>query len=459
MKKTGIILLIISLLVGKLIAQNPILLYNLSHKSDKDGELSFHFVGDLMGHSPLFKYALNGQGEYDFYPYFQPVASALEDADFTVGNLETVLAGKTKDYSGYPAFNTPNSYADALKKVGFDFLITTNNHSYDKGETGVLRTLDELHKRKLTTFGTYRSYIERDTVRLFQSEKITFAILAYTQFSNIKVNPDKNYLVNVYHENLVKRQIAEARKAGAQLVIVHYHWGNEYKKEPYFFQHEMTKTAIDAGADLIVADHPHVLQPLEWKKASATAAVDSVLIAYSLGNFISNQQWRYSDAGAILRVGFAKKDKKFRISTYEYVPTWVFKGVENGKSTFRILPSQLSEKNKLPKYLVEKSPYTAMLNGEHWRKMTEAYTDTRNVLQMYGVKAEVRGWFVPKKFFTPSLDVENLPIRLFEPQNTQLFLLNKIIIQNGENTKEKKRKKRKRERFDAVLPRKLVLCA
>jgi poly-gamma-glutamate synthesis protein (capsule biosynthesis protein) len=355
--------------------------YSLTDLADKDGELSFHFVGDLMGHSPLFKFAQTSMG-YDFFPYFEPVSEILADADITVGNLETVLAGKTKDYSGYPAFNTPNEYADALKKTGFDFLVTTNNHSFDRGEKGVLRTLDELQKRNFYTFGTYRNLAERDSVRIFKAENISFALLAYTQFSNIRVPAEKHYLVNVHHENLLKRQIAEARAAGAELVIVHFHWGEEYKKEPNFVQKEMTRIATESGADAVVANHPHVLQPFEIKKASPLAAVDSVFIAYSLGNFISNQQWRYSDAGAILRLVFSKKAGKIKLSTSAYVPVWVFKGIENEKNSFRILPSALAEKN-----IEEKKHFLNILNKENLRRMKEAHADTKTILALYGVKS------------------------------------------------------------------------
>jgi poly-gamma-glutamate synthesis protein (capsule biosynthesis protein) len=418
---------------------------NLSEKADRDGELTLHFVGDLMGHSPLFKYAQTADGGYDFFPYFEPVFEALSEADITIGNLETVMAGKTKDYSGYPAFNTPNEYADALKKTGFDFLVTTNNHSYDRLEAGVLRTLNELQKRNFYTFGTYRNYNERDSVRLFEAEGITFALLAYTQFSNIRVPSDKPYLVNIYEENLVKKQIAEARKAGAELIIVHYHWGDEYKKEPNAVQKEMTRTAIEAGADCIIAEHPHVLQPFEMKKASRSASVDSVFIAYSLGNFISNQQWRYSDAGVIVRLAYVKENGKIKLRKHEFVPTWVFKGRIGGKGAFRVLPAQAAEA-KLPDYLQEKAKSFDFLSKNDLNKMLEALGDTRNILKLYGANSRERYWHEPKRVYLKPVEYRPEYILLSEFHRAKEPDLEKIRMPEIGKKKKKKVKKNQSSR-------------
>ena len=100
-------------------------------------------VGDLMAHTPQLSSAKTGDG-YDFEPCFAPVAPRITAADLAIGNLETTLSGPDRGYTGYPMFNTPDAFAEALVQAGFDVLTTANNHTLDRGPTGVARTLDVL---------------------------------------------------------------------------------------------------------------------------------------------------------------------------------------------------------------------------------------------------------------------------------------------------------------------------
>lgn len=102
---------------------------------------SISAIGDLMCHSTQYKYVATGDGHYDFTPCFSAIAPVLKMADLCVGNLETTLAGRSRPYSGYPQFNTPDDYVVYLKEAGIDFLVTANNHSNDTGEKGIRRTL------------------------------------------------------------------------------------------------------------------------------------------------------------------------------------------------------------------------------------------------------------------------------------------------------------------------------
>ncbi|WP_291728662.1 CapA family protein, partial [Bernardetia sp.] len=149
--------------------------------------ITFAFTGDLMCHGSQYKAVFEGNDTYNFIPVFEGVKPFLSAADVMVGNLETVLAGKGKNYKSYPQFNTPNAYADALKDAGFDVIVTVNNHTYDQGKDGVLRTLDELDKRNFeAVLGSYRNEEElKNKIKVFEKNDIKYSILAYTQFSNI----------------------------------------------------------------------------------------------------------------------------------------------------------------------------------------------------------------------------------------------------------------------------------
>jgi poly-gamma-glutamate capsule biosynthesis protein CapA/YwtB (metallophosphatase superfamily) len=355
-------------------------------RADSLVQIRLTAVGDLMCHSSQYQYAKKADGSYNFSPVYAGVKNYLETADFTIGNLETVLAADTKDFSGYPAFNTPNQYADALKEAGFDLLFTANNHSYDRQDKGVLRTIDELQKRNLIHIGTFKDSTDRDSVRILSIKGIKIAFLGYTQFSNIPVAAAKKYLVNHIDTALIRKNINKARQQGAALVLVNFHWGNEYK-QPSDNQREIAKFAQQAGADVIIGEHPHVLQPVEWFKNQGQSTLDSGIVAYSLGNFFSSQQWRYSDAGVMFSIGITKNltTNKLAITSLSYVPTWVYKGMMEKEKKFFIFPTEtallkdsVSWQDKLP---IERK----YLQKTQWDKIKQAHEDTKKVLQNYGV--------------------------------------------------------------------------
>jgi poly-gamma-glutamate synthesis protein (capsule biosynthesis protein) len=416
-------------------------------EEEQQNHVSLTFVGDLMCHSPQFKHALQSDGSYDFYPVFEPVAEYLSKSDFTVGNLETVLAGTTKSYSGYPQFNTPNSYADALKKAGFDLIVTANNHSYDKKEAGVLRTIKELKKRKFLTAGTYTDAKKRDAVQVIQIKNIKVSILAYTQFSNLGVPKAKKHLVNVIDTALVKKDIQNARKAGAEVVLVHYHWGSEYIREPNTRQKTIAEQTIALGADLIIGGHPHYVQPVDFYKTKGNAALDSGVIAYSMGNFFSNQRKRFRDAGLILTINLEKNPKtgKIKVEEVEYIPTWVFKGVIDKKTAYRVLPSQIAQGDSLPFYFKDYLlQHTNFLTTSDWTKITQAFNDDKYIVPFYNDKINLGTW-KEKSIINTKVQKYNIPKADFSNKD-RLIKRKKIAFEMPEVLLKKGRKKKKRRK-------------
>ena len=166
--------------------------------SDSAITVRLFFVGDLMCHSPQYESAHVTADSFDFVPCFSGLQSLFKESDILAGNFETVLAGKKHSYSGYPFFNSPDDYAVSLKKVGFNFLFTSNNHSYDQSEQGVLRTLDVLKSNGLPGTGSFSSQRDRDSIRVMTIKGIQFAFLSYAYGLNgNKLPAGKKYLVNV----------------------------------------------------------------------------------------------------------------------------------------------------------------------------------------------------------------------------------------------------------------------
>lgn len=333
------------------------------------------FVGDLMCHSTQFNYAKVGVDTFDFTGVYREVKKYLSTPDLTIGNLETVVAGDDKGFSGYPYFNAPDDFIFALKDAGFDLLITANNHALDQGYDGIKRTIEVINQYKIHRTGTFTSQEDRDSVRIFLVNLIKIAFLAYSENTNgLPIPKGKDFVINLIDEELIKRDINKAREKGVDIVLVHLHYGPEYNREPSDYQKQIVQKIIELGADIIIGGHPHVIQPFDNFMTNNTK-LDSGFIAYSIGNFISNQRWRYSDAGVILNIQISKNQftDSVYLSNINYIPTWVFKGTTERGREYIILPSQISE---------EDSAYT-FLTGEDKKFIKEAFKDTKEIITKY----------------------------------------------------------------------------
>lgn len=327
----------------------------ISHGNSKqdNASLKFSAVGDIMCHSTQFKYAHIPPDGYNFDPVFEYVKPFLMNSDFTMGNIETVFAGSKRKYSGYPLFNSPDELMQSLANTGFDLLFTSNNHALDKGEKGLIRTIDLADSLGIGIIGTYKSKEDRDSLRIYEKNNITFGMLSYTYSLNgFSLSVGKDYMISQIDKQKIKDEINSLKSAGADIVIIYFHFGNEYETEPSPYQKEIVKNAVDSGADIIIASHPHVLQPVEIFKPK-NSRLDTGFVAYSLGNFVSNQRWRFSDCGIILNFEIAKdfSTDSLKLSDLNYLPFWVFKGKIDGKPQYKIIPSEISEWYYHPEFL------------------------------------------------------------------------------------------------------------
>jgi poly-gamma-glutamate capsule biosynthesis protein CapA/YwtB (metallophosphatase superfamily) len=333
--------------------------------------VTISFVGDLMCHGPQYEYARVQKDSFDFRPSFSEIKKYLASSDITIGNLETVVEGKGSRLSSYPLFNSPIEYLDALKDAGFDVLITSNNHCLDKGIGGIEKTIASLDKYGFNHLGTYKNREDRDSIRIYTVNKIKIALLSYTYGVNGNYIPvGKNYAVNLIDTSLIKKDVDAARKKNADVVLVYFHFGEEYQLVPNRYQKDIVKNTIACGADLIIASHPHSIQPVEYF-VPVNGKLDQGIVAYSLGNFISNQRWRYSDCGVILNFTLEKTGKeKIILDTLSILPTWVYKGDTGNKRAFVILPADTSVYNSFPSYITKVDK----------EKILQSFNDTKRTL-------------------------------------------------------------------------------
>ncbi len=290
-------------------------------------------VGDIMCHDYQYNEAYDPQtGTYDFSHCFADMQPYFDQADLVVGNLETVFAGPEVGPRDFPLFNAPDEFLDAVKNAGFDLLTTANNHCLDQGEKGVLRTLDRLDELGIAHVGTYRNLEEKaaNKIQMLDVNGVKLAVLAYTYGFNGNYVPSYDE-VSLLDEATVKADLAAAREAGPDFVVVLAHLGNEYETEPRQTFVDWVQLMCDAGADLVLCSHPHVLQRMEF-----TTAADGrrCFVMYSLGNFISAQTTPPRNASILLDLTLTVEDGAPRVSEVSFVPIWTQFRLPSGRDHF-----------------------------------------------------------------------------------------------------------------------------
>lgn len=254
------------------------------------------FAGDIMVHLPQVKAAKSGDA-YRFEPQLEGVGSLLASADIVSGNLETTLSGSKIPYSGYPRFNTPDSLLDALKSLGFNFLCVANNHALDYGKAGFARTVERARSSGFCVAGVV-SKDERPIVSV-NVRGVRFSFLNYTYGYNEapgQKGPGPGPAILVKEE--VLKDISSARSADkADVIVVIAHWGVEDSPRVTEEQREMARAWHEAGADIVIGAHPHVLQEMEVRSGDRPGVT-----AWSLGNFVSSQRRPPQQLSALLAI-------------------------------------------------------------------------------------------------------------------------------------------------------------
>lgn len=277
-------------------------------------EAELLFVGDAMAHGPQLRAALQPDGSYDFTPCFDALRTEISGADYAVVNLETPVSGG--NYSGYPMFNAPDSYVDALRDAGFDLFLTANNHTLDRGDAGLKKTIHLLDSLGLDHLGTYVNATERSRrlPMIAEVKGYRVGMLNYTYGTNgLKAKGD--VVVDYIDRDVIAQDVKALRNAGAEIIIANMHWGEEYHLQPVASEKSMADYLTSLGVDVIMGSHPHVVQPVETRTNPITGT--PVQVIYSLGNFISNQQDTNSRGGLMVKLRLRRHGGKVTVSAPE----------------------------------------------------------------------------------------------------------------------------------------------
>ena len=264
-------------------------------------------AGDDLIHDVIYQQAnkrAGGKG-YDFAPVYARIAADIKNADISVINQETPIAGKISAPSGYPRFNSPTQLGDELVNLGFDVINHANNHVLDMNENGLAATLDYwATKPTVKVVGAYRNDADLENIRIVEAKGIKTAHIGITEMTNgLSLPKNSNYrLIYASNTELIERLIKKA-KTMADVVVISVHWGTENTFTLTDKQKTLAQNMVDWGADIIFGNHPHVVQQLTvlTRKDGTKCPV-----IFAFGNLVSAQQTGQNMVSGLLTVTMTK---------------------------------------------------------------------------------------------------------------------------------------------------------
>ena len=316
---------------------------NAAQQRAFDNAFRLTFAGDLILLEDQVKRAETGSG-YDFSEMFAYAKPYIESADLAVGVFEGPMAGSVSGYTNGNfddgkslRLNFPDAFADAVKDAGFDLVTTANNHLTDMGEDGARRTLDVLDQAGLAHTGSYRDAAEKASqhIKLIECSGIRMAVLSYTYGTNNTV-PDQlidgrlSYLTSVASgtegedfEKLkaaVEQDFRDAKALNPDLIVVLPHMGTQFSNEPDEQQKVWFGIFKQNGADIILGDHAHAVQPAMIEQINGK----NVFTAYCPGNFANLYRENQGDISMLTEVYIDRSTKKVIggsiVPLYTYAP-------------------------------------------------------------------------------------------------------------------------------------------
>lgn len=288
--------------------------------------VSFLAVGDNLIHNTVYMAGDNGDGTYNFDRYYEHTNKLTQNVDIAYINQETICGGTELGLSNYPAFNGPYEILDAVHNAGFDWIAAASNHSFDRGEQGIVNEMNYLRKYKdMIITGIHDTKENAEKLQVIERNGLRVGVLNYTYGLNGYVIPEgKEYLVDLIDKEKMKQDM-EKLKEISDVQAVSMHWGNEYQFTPSEEQMDLAQYLSDLGADVIIGEHPHVIQPMDYVTGKEG---NETLVIYSMGNFLSAQNHNDNMLGGMpmWEMEFNKKTKEVAFKNVKFLPTVTYIG-------------------------------------------------------------------------------------------------------------------------------------
>lgn len=332
-----------------------------SNNTVRDSIIRISAVGDILCENSILEDAYDkGTQNYDFTSMFKNMSTFFADSDITVGTMETNYTDNK--YSGYGQRNSPISFAEALKNIGIDLVSISTNHSLDYGIEGLQET-----KRALEGIGydVVGDNLGKSRVKIKTIKNTKIAFLSYTYGFENQNSKTKEELdsANIYNSEIAKKDL-EYAKENADYSIIIMHWGDAYSIKPNKEQQNIAKFLVENGADMILGNHASAVQKMEVMQSPEGK---NVLVAYSLGNYISGETMDISKIELVLNIELRKSGETGEVvlSKVDYTPIYVLDRGTKAENRYELIDMKGTAKAYAEgnKKIVNKETYNKLVEG------------------------------------------------------------------------------------------------
>lgn len=332
-----------------------------SNNTVRDSIIRISAVGDILCENSILEDAYDkGTQNYDFTSIFKNMSTFFADSDITVGTMETNYTDNK--YSGYGQRNSPISFAEALKNIGIDLVSISTNHSLDYGIEGLQET-----KRALEGIGydVVGDNLGESRVKIKTIKNTKIAFLSYTYGFENQNSKTKEELdsANIYNSEIAKKDL-EYAKENADYSIIIMHWGDAYSTKPNKEQQNIAKFLVENGADMILGNHASAVQKMEVMQSPEGK---NVLVAYSLGNYISGETMDISKIELVLNIELRKSGETGEVvlSKVDYTPIYVLDRGTKAENRYELIDMKGTAKAYAEgnKKIVNKETYNKLVEG------------------------------------------------------------------------------------------------
>lgn len=315
-------------------------------KEETKNTVSCHFIGDLLYEKPYYDWIEDDSQDKGYYDLVRPY---LQNDDLSIANLETPIGGKELNISGTGySFNASREIGKQVASLDLEVVSTANNHANDRGNQGIDNTLDFLKEKDILAVGTYYNQEDRNQGKYMTINGIKFGFVSYTYATNQIVSDENQAKVALFnrpsdrkmtqaYKDLLTKEVTQTRE-NCDILIAMMHWGTEFTYEISKQQEDVSKLLSDLGVDIIIGNHPHCSQTMEWIN-------NKTLCMYSLGNFVSadpivdrtHQEFKNAyNVSMMVSLDIVKENHQFSIQNIDYIP--IINYYDQNLENFKLIP-------------------------------------------------------------------------------------------------------------------------
>lgn len=302
-------------------------------------------VGDILCQMDMIDDA-HSNGNYDFSSTFSNITHFVKNSDLAIGTLETNFVDG-RNYSGVGKYNTPIEFLTAVKNSGINLVSLAHNHELDYGIDGLNETVTKVQAQNMSVTGISNNKENENKeftgiIKEINGIKIAFIGYTYGLSNENELSEEEKSIANIYSEELVQKDL-EYAKQNSNYIIAIMHWGDVNTSTISEYQNNTTDFLINNGVDMILGTHPTVVEPM---KIIQNAEGKNILVAYSLGNYISTYNYENADVELILNIQIAKSSDsdKAVLQKVDYTPIYMLDNGTRAENRF-----ELTDMKKLAK--------------------------------------------------------------------------------------------------------------